>query len=137
MENREINPELNRFATDPAKFGKEVKDRGAEILHRTRDMASDAAEQVEDRAESVIGVVGEKMSSLASNIRENAPSGKIGDAANSVASSLESGGEYLANRKLSELASDLTDVVKRNPIPSFLLGIGLGVVVARALTRES
>ena len=35
------------------------------------------------------------------------------------------------------MAEDLTDLIRRNPIPALLVGVGLGFLLARATTRNS
>jgi F0F1-type ATP synthase assembly protein I len=36
---------------------------------------------------------------------------------------------------LTGIADDLTGVIKRNPIPAVLVGIGIGYLIAHALRR--
>jgi hypothetical protein len=52
-----------------------------------------------------------------------------------VAETLESGGRYLKEEGLEGMAEDLTDLIRKNPIPAVLMGIGLGFLLAR-LTRS-
>jgi hypothetical protein len=61
----------------------------------------------------------------------------VGDAASRVASGLESSGKYLQDEGLSGMAKDLGDLVKRNPIPAMLVGIGIGFLLARATSSRS
>jgi hypothetical protein len=71
-----------------------------------------------------------------SDVKNKAPSsGYLGSAAQSVASGLESGGRYLENQGLSGMGEDLTNLIRRNPIPALFVGIGLGFLLAR-LTRS-
>jgi len=56
----------------------------------------------------------------------------LGSAANRVADTLESGGKYLEQEGLSGMAGDLTDLVKKNPIPALLIAVAVGVLIARA-----
>jgi hypothetical protein len=77
------------------------------------------------------------MKSLAGTIRDNAPrSGVLGDVSGSVASSLESGGRYLEEHGLSGMGKDMTEMIRRNPLPALLVGIGLGYLLARATHRS-
>jgi hypothetical protein len=59
----------------------------------------------------------------------------FGTAAESVASSLEQGGRYLQQEGFSGVGDDLTNLIKRNPIQSMLVGIGIGFLLAR-VTRS-
>jgi len=72
------------------------------------------------------------MESLGETVRSKGPeSGFLGKATGAVAGALESGGKYLEDKKISGMADDLTDMIKRNPIPALLIGVGLGFLLAR------
>jgi hypothetical protein len=73
------------------------------------------------------------MKSLAGTIREKAPHGGfVGQASSTVAETLERGGRYLEEQGLSGIGDDLTNLIRRNPIPALLVGIGVGFLLARA-----
>jgi hypothetical protein len=59
----------------------------------------------------------------------------LGSASSSLARTLEQGGEYLEHEGLSGISKDLTNVIRRNPIPALCIGIGLGFILARAMRR--
>jgi hypothetical protein len=61
--------------------------------------------------------------------------GYVGQASSCVAKSLEEGGKYLAQEGLSGLADDVGAVIKRNPLPAVLVGIGLGFLIGRTLRK--
>jgi len=74
------------------------------------------------------------MESLGEKVREKGPDhGILGKATGAVAGALETGGKYLEDKKISGMAEDLTDLIKRNPIPALLIGVGLGFLLARTL----
>jgi len=99
------------------------------------DAASHMANEAGDKAQAAVGAVGCGMKSLAHNIREHAPqTGVVGSAASAVAQSLERGGHYLETEGLKEMGHDLTTLIRRNPIPALVAGIGLGFLIAQ-LTR--
>jgi hypothetical protein len=78
------------------------------------------------------------MKSLASTIREKGPhEGMLGSASSAVANSLESGGRYLQEEGLGGIGDELTGLIKRNPLPSVLIGIGIGFLIARATSSRS
>jgi hypothetical protein len=120
-----------------------AKDLASSAVDKTRDAASAVADKTKDmasragqKADDVAGKVGSGLESAASSVREHGPqSGMLGSAANRVADTLESGGRYLREEGMTGLADDLTDLVKRNPIPALLLGLGVGYLIARALNR--
>jgi hypothetical protein len=81
-----------------------------------------------------MGAVGSGMESLAGTIRQHAPdSGMLGTASQKVARGLESGGRYLQEEGLRGIGEDLTNLIRRNPIPALLIGLGLGFLIGRAL----
>jgi len=74
------------------------------------------------------------MQNLGEKVRDRAPdSGFLGTAADKVAGGLESAGKYLEDKNLSGMAEDLTGMIRRNPIPALLIGVGLGFLLARTL----
>ena len=86
------------------------------------------------KASEAATAVGEQMGALASTIRDHAPhEGAIATAATAVAGGLESAGSYLHEKEYTTLATDLTAVIRRYPVQSLLVGVGLGYVLARSL----
>jgi hypothetical protein len=78
------------------------------------------------------------MKSLAGSIREHAPQeGMLAQASTSVADSLESGSRYLQEEGLSGMADDVTGLIRKNPIPAVLIGVGIGFMLARATSSRS
>jgi hypothetical protein len=131
--------------------GREFQDKGREMLNTAGEMASAAgqkasefaaaagekasevASSVGQKAENATAAVGGGMKSLAGTIRENAPRGGVlGSVSDSVAHTLEGGGRYLEEHGLSGMGKDMAEMVRRNPLPALLIGIGLGYLLARA-----
>jgi hypothetical protein len=84
------------------------------------------------KANEAAAVVGEKIGSLATVIRENAPhEGAMATAASAVAGGLESASSYLQEKKFDALAHQVTNLVRTYPVQSLLLGVGLGYLLAR------
>jgi hypothetical protein len=118
----------------------QAKGAAAAALDSARDMAStatkkagEAASYVGQRAEDATSAVGGGMKNLAGTIRENAPrEGVLGSASSAVASTLESSGRYLQEHGLSGVGEDLTNMVRRNPVPALLMAVGIGFLIARA-----
>jgi hypothetical protein len=54
-----------------------------------------------------------------------------------VAGTLESGGRYLEEQGLGGIAEDVTGLIRRNPIPAVLIGVGLGFMLARFLNPRN
>jgi hypothetical protein len=133
--------EAKNMANDAANKAKEA---GATLTQKVGDAASfvgkkaeDAASFVGKKAEDATSGLGSGMKSLADTIREKGPDGgPLGAAGSAVASTLESGGKYLQEHGLGGIGEDMAGLIKRNPIPALLVGIGLGFLIARATTRS-
>jgi len=139
---------FNEFGQELAGKAQEVKekakDAAATVTERARDAAanvahkaSEAASTVGHKAEEATAAVGSGMQSLAGTIRDKGPhSGMMGTASTSVAETLESGGRYLQDEGLKGLGEDLTNLIRRNPLPALLVGIGIGFLLARSTSRS-
>ncbi len=125
---------LNQGATG---FVDQAKETASSMASDASKQAKDAAAFVGRKAEDATSAVGSGMKSLAGSIRDNTPnSGPIGSATSAVASTLESGGRYLEEHGLSGIGADMTNLIKRNPIPALLVGIGVGFLISRATSRS-
>ncbi len=130
------------FASDA---GSKAKDFASDAASKAKDMASSVAQKTGEaatflgkKAEDAAGCVGGTMKSLAGTIRENTPDGgPLGSAKSAVADTLESGGRYLQEHGLGGMGEDMANLIKRNPIPALLVGIGIGFLVARATSTRS
>jgi uncharacterized protein YjbJ (UPF0337 family) len=113
-----------RFKEYSAKMGGGM----ARMAAKAQELGATATSKANEAAT----VVGEKMGSLAGVIREKAPrEGAIATTATTVADGLESASSYLQEKKFDHLAKDLTGLVRSYPIPSLLVGFGLGYLLAR------
>ena len=109
-------------------------DRAREAASHVGEAVSSAAAAVGHKAEDVTASVGGGMESLGERIRDKGPEkGVLGTASGAVASALESSGRYLQEKNLSGLADDVCELVRRNPLPALLVGVGLGFLLARTL----
>jgi hypothetical protein len=143
------------FQQEKKDFGSQAANLGDKASDKAKDIAADAGSKAKDAASTVVqkvgdaasfvgkkaddatSAVGSGMKSLGGTIRENTPDkGMIGAATGAVADSLESGGRYLQDHGLSGIGADVTNLIRRNPIPAVLIGIGVGFLVARATTRS-
>ena len=113
-----------------------AKDTASAIAEKAQDAtrrAGDVAKNVGHKMEDTVAVVGGQMKSLAGTIRDKAPQeGVVGSAASRVATTLESGGAYLQEHNLHGMAEDMTSLIRRYPLQSLLVGIGIGFLIARA-----
>lgn len=80
--------------------------------------------------------VGKKMGSLAETIRRNVPQeGSVGSATQSVANSLSTAGSYLEEHTFEDFSKDMTSVIRRYPLQSLLVGVGIGYLISRRSER--
>jgi uncharacterized protein YjbJ (UPF0337 family) len=94
---------------------------------KARELGATAAK----RANEAAPVIGGKMKSLASAIRGKAPhEGKLGTTATKVAGGLESASTYLQEKKFDHLGEDFRGLVRRYPMRSLFVGLGLGFLFA-------
>jgi hypothetical protein len=114
----------------------QVADRVKDFASQSADRAKDFGKSATNMADSATAKVGSRVESMADKLRDSAPrEGMVHDAATKVADTLEKGGRYLQAEGLSGMAGDLTNVIRRNPIPAVLVGIGVGYLIAHALRR--
>jgi len=98
--------------------------------------AGNVASQVGKRADDLASAAGGTMESFGSTVRDYSPkSGVLGNAGSRMAEGLESTGHYLKEHGFSGIAEDIANVVRRNPVPALLVGIGIGFLLARATRR--
>jgi len=110
----------------------EYSDKTGRVVARMSVKAREFGATTAKKANEAAPVIGEKVKSLASAIREKAPrEGKIGTAATKVASGLESASDYLQERKFEHLGEDIRGLVRRYPLKSLLVGLGLGLLLVR------
>lgn len=128
----------------------------ASVLQKTANVADFAAETVEDAASyagskaheaaNYVGLktgnasaaAGNGLRSLGDSVRESGPAtGMGGEASAAVADTLDKSGRYLQEEGIKDMAEDLTNLIRRNPIPAMLVGIAAGYLAGRAVSPRS
>jgi uncharacterized protein YjbJ (UPF0337 family) len=118
------------------KYGYTREAAQQEIDRRLREYDERMGASGPGKAAQPISTVGEKIGSLAGVIREKAPhEGAIGTAATTVAEKLDTAGSYLQTKDFDHMVGDLSGVIRRYPIPSLLIGLGIGYLLARSTRR--
>ena len=108
----------------------EYGDKTGRVVARMSVKAREFGATAAKKANQAAPVIGEKMKSLASVIRGKAPhEGKIGTTATRVAGGLESASYYLQEKKFDHLGEDFRGLVRRYPLRSLLIGLGLGFLL--------
>jgi hypothetical protein len=147
-----LNPTRNTHDEKPTVLGQagacqtdRAGDAAASLGEKARDTASSVAHTVEDaavyvgrKAEDATSAVGAGLRSFGGSLREHAPhDGMAGDASSAVAKTLESTGRYLQEEGLQGMAEEVTNLIRRNPVPALLIAFGAGFLIARATTARS
>lgn len=97
-----------------------------------RSRAQELGSSVAGRASETTSAVGERMTAVADTIRHRVPQeGKMGSAATAVADRLEAAGSYLQEHNLDNMVNDVTTLIRRYPMQSLLVGLGIGYLLAR------
>ncbi len=97
-------------------------------------LASQAACSVGQKADDLTASAGAGIKGLGDKLSHNAPhSGIMGSASQLMAKSVNEGGQYIQDTKLSGMVEDVAQMIRRNPLQSVFIAIGLGWFVARKM----
>lgn len=106
----------------------ELKDQASEKLSQISDKAHGLASDLHDRTDRGINRLGEKMTEVAGTVREKGMPG--------IADRLESGGQYLAENGVSDIGESLTQLIRKHPMESMVIGLGIGVLLGSVLSAR-
>jgi ElaB/YqjD/DUF883 family membrane-anchored ribosome-binding protein len=110
-------------------------DKTKEAAGQVGEAAQQVAQAVGQKAEDATAAVGQGIQHAAEGVREYGPhQGMLGGATQTVADTLASTGKYLEDKNLSGMVNDVTGLIRRNPIPAVLIGLGVGFLIGRALS---
>jgi ElaB/YqjD/DUF883 family membrane-anchored ribosome-binding protein len=115
-------------AEEAKSLGKRVTDKAKDWAHTAGETAKDWAHTAGEKVDEARTSVGGGLQSFGSGIREKGSS-----ASTVVGEKLEAAGNYLREHDFSGMADSMKDVVRRHPVQSVFVGIGLGFVLARAM----
>jgi ElaB/YqjD/DUF883 family membrane-anchored ribosome-binding protein len=128
-----VGEKAEELASAASQKAGSVAERAKEMARDAGNKASEVAKNVGHKADEAVSSVGGQMKTLAGTIREKAPhEGMLGSTASAVAGTLDSGGAYLQEHDLRAMADDMTNLIRRYPIQSLLVGIGVGFLIAKA-----
>jgi len=110
---------------------KEVASNVGQAVSNAASAAADAAGKTADKLTSSTGT---GVKHLGETIKEKGPQeGVLGGATRAVGNTLEQGGKYLEEEGFSGMMDDATELIRRNPVPAVLVGIGIGFLIGRTL----
>lgn len=122
-----------------------IRNAAGYVADQAKDAAANASKGVasagsylDKKAEDATSVLSGGLKAAGEVIRHNAPhDGRLGQASAAVAQTLTDTGSYLEREGFEGIVGDVTTLIKKNPIPSLLIGIGLGFLIARASTSRN
>jgi len=113
-------------------------EKAREGLSSMGESASHMASAAVNKADDAVSAAGRKLEDWGEGVRSRTPNeGLLGSASEAVACTLEKSGKYLEDHGVSGMVEDVTDMIKRNPIPALFVGIGIGFLLAKALSSSS
>jgi uncharacterized protein YjbJ (UPF0337 family) len=97
-------------------------------LQEYTDKSAGVAATVTSAAHDVASRVTETVGTAATKAQEMA-----GSAATAVTDTVAGVGTYVQEKGLQGLSGDLTDLIRRHPVPALLVGLGIGFVLGRSV----
>lgn len=108
---QEVDQRLQEYTAPRAGVAAAVTSAAQDVASRVTETARTAAAQAQERARA---------------------------AATAVTDTVAGAGTALQERGVQGLSGDLTDLIRRYPVPALLIGLGIGFVLARSLgTRHT
>jgi hypothetical protein len=130
----------------------EPEDKGKEPLEQAKiagvhamEQAKEAVASVGEMAGQAVSAVGKKADELTASAgsglgkwgdalsEKTAHEGVFGHASQAVAEKLKEGGHYLEEAKFTGLTSDVTKMIRKNPVPAVIVGFGIGFLLGRTM----
>lgn len=114
-----------------------TKNKVEDKLQKAGEVVRDAAQKVGEGkigevADDVAGAAGSGLTNLSQGLKDHGPrEGMLGQATSSVAEGLDNAGKYLQEQGLSGAAEDMTNMIRKHPIPAILIAAGVGFIVAQ------
>jgi len=132
----DINTRKVTMNTNANEFGYDAAAKARETAQSVSDMARQAASNATKRADEMAASAGQSIKELGKKLGDHAPSqGMLGTASQAVARSLQDGGEFLKETTMAGLAKEVTNLIKKNPLPAVIIGLGLGMMLGRITRR--
>lgn len=132
-EGSDVNSGIEGDIPQPAESAAGLKGRAEHVAHAAAQKGRDVAGYVSNKAEDATNSVAAGLKSLGETVRDKVPESA---ATNAVADTLEHTGQYLQEEGITGAAHDLTALIRRNPIPAMLIGIGFGFLIAQATSSK-
>lgn len=145
MAKNKIQEATNAVSQGAAGAAENVKRAAGYVAEQANEAACNASKgianagsYIDQRAEEAACAIGGGLKAAGEAVRHNIPQeGRLGQASSAVAQRLTETGDYIEREGLEGIVKDVAGVIRKNPIPALLIGIGLGVLVARATSSRT
>ncbi|HWP59433.1 MAG TPA: hypothetical protein VNL14_16185 [Candidatus Acidoferrales bacterium] len=119
------------MATENEGAREESSSRLAEAAETAKAQAQEYASAAAERAREVSSRLGHKVREFASTLREKSPADKVRATTDKFAERLEHAGLYLEDRGFQGMIDDLTGLIRKYPMQTLLVGLGIGFLLSR------
>jgi uncharacterized protein YjbJ (UPF0337 family) len=140
QKDRLISIVQQRYGYPRERAQQEVERRLQEYGGRTAGVAAtvtSAAQGVASSVTETVGTAATKAQEMAGSAATKAQE-MAGSAATVVTDTAAGVGTYVQEKGLQGLSEDLTQLIRRYPVPALLVGLGIGFVLARTIgTRQT
>lgn len=121
-----------------------TKEMASTVSDKTKEMASDLSDKAhslatnaEGKTDEALASLGGKITSIAGTLRDKAPTeGALGSTLGTVADKLQHGGEYLSQHGIGDMAEEVTGLIRKYPMQSLWIGVGVGVLLRSVLSSR-
>ena len=132
----DIRSSVQSAASQAGEKVQQASDKVQQVASAAMSKAQDLAGSASKRVDEATAAIGERVKSAASAIRDRGPSeGMLGTASSAVADSLEHTGRYIQEEGVIGMVEDVAELIRRNPIPAMLVGVGIGYLLAKVTRR--
>jgi hypothetical protein len=104
-----------------------VSETAEAARHRAQEFASATATQARDMTSRL----GHRVREFAGKVRDKSPHERLRTTTNQVADRLDSAGTYLEEKSFEGMIDDVAAVIRKYPMQSLLIGIGIGFLLSR------
>ena len=95
----------------------------------------EASEKGRELIDETLKDVGGKMSEAGASLEHNAPEA-LSKPLGAVADKLQDGGKYLSHHNVADIADDIVALVRKYPVMSVSVGVGLGFLLGAATSSR-
>lgn len=114
------------------------------MSHQTEHKVNKVTDRITEAAESVVGTAADKAKSIGRNVGEYIDSAQdtlrktgedVSDAVGAVSDKVKSSANYMQEQGFAGLVDDAEVLIRRYPIHTLFLGVGLGLLIGRGRAR--